>query len=119
MRAMALAPLHPAEPKLHHELRDALNASLANTNFFVWINVTPLGEGGSFGDAGRIVNGVEAWLDSLDPDLVSAAGEVPELEFIDPAAEVRVRAVPKKPEARAGRSAQVVGNPEPVLVGWS
>ena len=56
---------------------------------------------------------------TLDPDVVSSSREVPELAFVDQAAEIRVRAVPKKPEARGGRAAQIVGNPEPVLVGWS
>jgi hypothetical protein len=116
---MALAPLHPAEPDLHHELRDALNANLSNTDFFVWINVTPIGEQRAFNDPGRIVRGVEAWLATLNPDQVTGASDLPELEFVDPAAEVRVRALPKKPAARSGRSAEIVGNPEPVLVGWS
>jgi hypothetical protein len=116
---MALAPLHPAEPALHHELRDALNADLSNKDFFVWINVTPLGSGERFSDLGRIVRGVEAWLAALDPDAVSGAEQVPELEFIDPVAEVRVRAIPKKPTARREQSGSVVGNPEPILVGWS
>jgi hypothetical protein len=117
--AMALAPLHPDEPDLHHELRDALNADLSNPNFFVWINVTPSGSQEAFRDLRGIVRGIELWLESLNPDDVSVAESVPELEFVDPAAEVRVRAVPKKAEARAGRAAQIVGNPEPVLVGWS
>jgi hypothetical protein len=116
---MALAPLHPAEPALHHELRDVLNADLSNKDFFVWINVTPNGSGEEFNDLGKIVRGVEAWLDALNPDDVSTAEQVPELEFIDPAAEVRVRAIPKKPAARGARSGPIVGNPEPVLVGWS
>ncbi len=116
---MALAPLHPDEPVLHHELRDALNQSLANTSFFVWINVTPTGTQHEFSDLRRIVVGIEWWLETLDPDAIPATEDVPELELSDPAADVRVRALPKKREARVQRSAEIVGNPEPVLVGWT
>jgi hypothetical protein len=111
--------LHPDELTLHHELRDALNQRLANTSFFVWINVVPTGTQQQFADIQRIVSGVQWWLDTLDPDAIPATEDVPELDVSDPAAEVRVRALPKRPDARAQRSAQIVGNPEPVLVGWT
>jgi hypothetical protein len=41
-----------------------------------------------------------------------------ELLFEDPAADVRIRAIPKKPEARGTRATEIVGNPEPVLMGF-
>jgi hypothetical protein len=115
---MALHPLHPDEPALHRELRDALNRRLANTNFFVWIKVIPTGMQQEFADLDRVVRGIEWWLDSLDPDAIPTVEPVPELELADPAADILVRALPKKRAARKRRSAQIVGNPEPVLVGW-
>ena len=116
---MELQPLHPSEPPLHHELRDALNRSVANTSFFVWINVTPTGLDGQFADLEKVVRDIEWWLDRLDPDAIRSTEGVPELEISDPAADVRVRALPKKPSARSERAGQIVGNPEPVLVGWT
>lgn len=116
---MGLSPLHPDEPALHHELRDALNSGLVNQDFFVWISVTPSGSHESFSALDRIVRGVEQWLDALDPDDVATTEGAPELAFVDAAAEVRVRALPKKPSARVASAVAVVGNPEPVLVGWS
>lgn len=113
---MGLQPVHPDEPALHHELRDALNKSLTNTSFFVWINVTPAGGYTQFDDLGKIVRGIEWWLSTLDPEAIRS-DSVPELEISDLAADVRVRALPKKREARARRAPQIVGNPEPVLVG--
>lgn len=115
---MPLAPLHPDEPALHHELRDALNAGLHNTEFFVWINVTPSGQAQSFGRLDDLVVSAAKWLSSLDPDSVSAQEEAPELHYTAEAGRARLRALPKKPEAR-GRSGQIVGNPEPVLAGWT
>jgi hypothetical protein len=113
---MGRAPLHPDEPQLHHELRDALNERLVNTSFFVWIDVTPTGDSTRFEELDRIVSNVEWWLGTLDPDATVAAEQV---RLFDRAAEVKVRAVPKKPGARSHRAEQIVGNPEPVLVGWS
>jgi len=37
---------------------------------------------------------------------------------VDPAAEIKLRAIPKRPEARDRRADQIVGNPEPILAGW-
>lgn len=113
---MAFAPLYPDERELHHQLRDALNQSLSNKNFFVWINITPSGVRHGFENLGRIVSGIEWWLDTLDPDALSGDEEI---LLEDAAAEVRIRALPKKPEARSRRAAQIVGNPEPVVVGWT
>jgi hypothetical protein len=110
---------HPDEPDLHHELRDALNAGIQNTNFFVWISVYPTGWGKSFSYLPRIVEAVEEWLGALDPDQARPWDKVGgEIEIVDPAADVRLRAIPKKPEARGTRSGLVVGNPEPILTGW-
>jgi hypothetical protein len=115
---MRLHPLHPDEPGLHHALRDALNERISNTGFFVWINVSPSGLQREYADLDRLVAGVQLWLDTLDPDRMSASEGVPEMAMFDPAAEVRVRALPKKPSARTVCARAVVGNPEPVLVGW-
>ena len=114
---MALAPLHPAEPALHHALRDALNRSLTNTDFFVWITVTPKGDASEFRDLPSLVEETEGWLQGLDPDAIDAS-ELPEQYLSDAAADVRIRAVPKKPSARGQHAGQIVGNPEPVLAGW-
>jgi hypothetical protein len=119
MQDVDLAPLHPDEPALHRELRDALNREIATTSFFVWINVMPTGSAQTFNDLSRLVNGIQLWLDTLDPDAVSETQDVPELVVPDPAAEVRVRALPKKVSARGQRSEHIVGNPESVLVGWT
>ncbi len=116
---MELKPIHPSEPPLHHELRDALNRNLANTSFFVWINVTPTGTEQQFADLERIVSDIGWWLDKLDPDAIHGTEDVPELDISDAAADIRVRALPKKPAARLQRAEQIVGNPEPVLVGWA
>jgi hypothetical protein len=114
-----LAPLHPQEPALHHELRDALNKQLANTSFFVWIDVSPTGEQPCFEDLSRMVADIQRWLDSLDPDSVFSISDVPQLRIADPAAEIRVRALPKSIAARGRQPAEIVGNPEPVLVAWA
>jgi hypothetical protein len=116
---MELNPSHPAELSLHHELRDALNGTLDNPSFFVWIHVAPSGGEARFADTERMVAAIDWWLGTLDPDAIPVAEAVPQLDLSDPAAEVRVRALPKKPDARKQRSAVVVGNPEPVLVGWA
>ena len=114
---MALAPLHPAEPALHHALRDALNRGLTNTDFFVWITVIPKGDTWEFEDLPSLVEETEQWLQGLDPDAVDGS-ELPEQGLSDAAADVRIRAVPKKSSARGQRAGQIVGNPEPVLAGW-
>jgi hypothetical protein len=112
-----LEPLHPDEPGLHRALRDALNQGLSSTDFFVWITVTPTGNRKEFENLGSLVTAVESWLAGLNPDEVDAS-ELPEREFPDTAAEVRVRAIPKKPSARGQRAGEIVGNPEPILTGW-
>lgn len=114
---MPLRPSHPDEPALHHELRDALNQRLTNGDFFVWISVRPTGERVEFEDLDAIVSKAETWLSSLDPDRVDAS-DLPERTYSDKAAEVELRAIPKKPSARGQRAGQIVGNPEPVLAGW-
>jgi hypothetical protein len=113
---MALSAPHPDESASHHELRDALNRQLTNTNFFVWIDVRPTGKHKGFSELEQVVKIVEEWLDDLDPD-ASAPGEdrVQEREISDPAATVKLRAIPKKPAARGGRAEQIVVNPEPLL----
>jgi hypothetical protein len=111
-----LEPSHPDEAALHHALRDALNQELTNKNFFVWINVHPTGMSQEFEDLPSIVRETESWLSGLDPDSEEATG-LPELAFLDKAAEVKIRAVPKKATAR-DRAGPVVGNPEPALAGW-
>jgi hypothetical protein len=117
-----LEPLHPDEPELHRQLRDALNEGLTNTDFFVWITVRPTGYQKSFSYLPRIVEGTGRWLASLDPDAPheerKSNTELLELLFEDPAADVRIRAIPKKPEARGRRATEIVGNPEPVLMGF-
>lgn len=110
-------PLHPGESALHHALRDALNNRLTSTDFFVWINVTPQENATEFGDLEALVSKAETWLSTRNPDDIDAS-ELPELTLSDMAAEVRIRAVPKKPSARGYRAPQIVGNPEPVLAGW-
>jgi hypothetical protein len=114
---MPLEPLHPAEPTLHHALRDTLNQRLTNTEFFVLISVMPTGHRNSFEDLDQIVLGTEGWLSMLHPGDIDPDA-LPEKEFSDPAADVTVRAVPKKASARGRRSAEIVGNPEPALSGW-
>ena len=116
---MPLEPSHPDEPELHRQLRDALNAELTNKNFFVWITVRPTGWQKSFAYLPSIVDKVEAWLETLDPDEAlpwDAGGGA--IEFTDPAADVEIRAIPKKPEARGKPAREIVGNPEPVLSGY-
>jgi hypothetical protein len=112
-----LEPLHPDEPALHHALRDALNRQLTDTDFFVWINVTPTGERTEFDDLSSIVRRTEQWLSSLSPESVEPE-TLPEKEFSDRAAEIKIRAIPKKPAARGSHPPQIVGNPEPALAGW-
>jgi hypothetical protein len=112
-----MEPLHALEAALHHELRDVLNERLRNTNFLVWIDIRPTGDEKHLVDADQIVRETEDWLASLDPDAVSGT-DLPERVLRDLAAVVRLRAIPKKASARAYRSDQIVGNPEPILVGW-
>ena len=114
---MNMKPSHPDEPVLHRQLRDALNEHLTSTEFFVWITVHPTGEAKEFATLPGIAAETDKWLATLDPDDI-APGDLPEKQFEDPAADVTIRAVPKKREARAYRSVQIVGNPEPMLVGW-
>jgi hypothetical protein len=113
-----LEPRHPDEPPLHHELRDALNRHLTNHKFFVWIEVEPSGAAQSFQNLAAMVAATEHWLAGLDPDAVDAQA-LPEQRFLDRAGEVRITAIPKKPSARGQRAEQIVGNPEPILVGWT
>lgn len=114
---MPLEPLHPAEPVLHHTLRDSLNQSLTNTDFFVWISITPTGERNDFDDLNGIVSATEQWLSEQDPESVDP-DRLPEVEFSDRAADVSIRAIPKKPSARGNHPGEIVGNPEPALAGW-
>lgn len=114
---MPLEPLHPDEPTLHRALRDALNQRLTSTNFFVLISIEPTGERTSFEDLDAIVTDVEEWLSRLDPDEAPAEA-LPERTWSDKAADVRIRAIPKKRSARGYRAAEIVGNPEPALAGW-
>ena len=114
---MSLQPRHPLEPQLHHELRDALNGELGNTNFFVWIDVRPHADQPSFAKLPEIVRKTETWLASLHPDDINPE-RLPGISVDDPAADVKLRAIPKKPSARSYRSDQIVGNPEPALAGW-
>jgi hypothetical protein len=112
-----LEPSHPDEPALHYALRDALNGRLTNTDFFVWITVRPTGEQQEFRNLDWIVHDTETWLASLDPDAERDLAS--ERFFHDPAAEVQIRALPKKPEARGKGTQPIVGNPEPILTGWT
>jgi hypothetical protein len=114
---MSLDPRHPDEPALHHELRDELNEHLTNPNFFVWIEVKPTGHQTELGEVAQIVNDTERWLGSLDPDDVRP-DDLPEQVWSDPAAEVHITAIPKSPQSRGRRADQIVGNPEPILVGY-
>jgi len=116
---MPLEPTHPLEPALHRELRDGLNRELRNRNFFVWIDVRPTGTRSSFVDLARIVREAEAWLTDLDPDAQVGNERFRERVWSDPAADVRLKAIPKKPSARHERSREIVGNPEPALAGWA
>ena len=116
---MALSARHPDEPALHHELRDAFNRELTSTNFFVWIDVRPTGTANEFAHLDQVVAATEEWLGDLDPDAAPPGeGRVNERWIIDPAAEVKMRAIPKKPDARNRRSDPIVANPEPILVGY-
>jgi hypothetical protein len=117
VRAVPLEPSHPDEPALHRALRDALNRELTTPNFFVWIKVKPTGKSREFADLPTIVRETESWLLALDPDSVDGS-ELPDRTFSDRAANVEIRAIPKKREARGYRSAAIVGNPEPALAGW-
>jgi hypothetical protein len=114
---MPLEPSHPDEPELHHQLRDALNEGLKSTDFFVWIRVRPTGYQKSFAYLPRIVARTDQWLASLDPDAPSVSWQSVAESFKDPAADVEIQAIPKKPEARGRRATQIVGNPEPALSG--
>ena len=114
---MPMKPRHRDEPALHHELRDALNHGLTNTNFFVWIDVEPSGTARRFENLRAMVAATEVWLANLDPDAIDPAA-LPEQLFRDPAGEVRITAILKKPSARGRQPREIVGNPEPVVVGW-
>jgi hypothetical protein len=113
-----LEPLHPDQPELHRQLRDALNEGLTNADFFVWITVLPTGYQKRFSYLPRIVERTDRWLVSLDPDAPQEDRKSNTEFFEDPAADVRIRAIPKKPEARGRRAVEIVGNPEPVLAGY-
>ena len=115
---MGLEPLHPDEVVLHRQLRDALNEQLTTPAFLVWITVEPTGEGAELATVEQIVRTTDEWLTSLNPETIATPDAVPEKRFLDPAAEVRIRAVPKNPEARGHRSHPIVGNPEPALAGF-
>jgi hypothetical protein len=106
------------EPELHEQLRQALNRGLSSKDFFVWINVTPTGSQSDFSDLGSIVQETERWLARLDPDAVDVNWARKRRTFSDPAAEVEINAIPKKPSARSSRAAEIVGNPAPALSGW-
>jgi len=108
---------HPDEITLHHELRDSLNSSLTNRNFFVWINVRPTGDAKQFSNLNGMASKIESWLSDLDPDAVEE-GDLPKLPLHDDAASVEITALPRKAEVRDHRAAEIVGNPWPVLVGW-
>jgi hypothetical protein len=108
---------HKDEIALHHELRDALNGGLTNTNFFVWINVKPTGDAKRFVRLDQMVGRTEAWLSTLDPDAVRE-GDLPKLQLQEEAASVEITALPRKPEVRDHRATEIVGNPGPVLTGW-
>jgi hypothetical protein len=115
---MPLEPRHPDELALHHELRDAFNQRLRNTNFFIWIDVRPTGRYQRFQHLDQVIRATETWLADLDPDAPRSADHLPERWLVDPAAEMKLRAIPRKREVRGYRAAEIVGNPEPVLVGW-
>lgn len=114
---MPMEPRHPDEPALHRDLRDALNRDLNNTDFFVWIDVVPSGAAQTFANLDAMVAATEGWLAHLNPDAIDP-NALPEQLFRDPAGEVRITAVPKKPSARGRRADQIVGNPEPAVSGW-
>lgn len=114
---MPLEPSHPDEAVLHHALRDALDRTLTSKDFFVLITVEPSGERQKFEDLEGLALEVERWLRGQDPEHVDVDA-LPERLFTDKAAEVTVRAIPKKPSARGHRAANIVGNPEPALAGW-
>ena len=115
---MALSARHPDEPALHHELRDAFNRKLTSTKFFVWIDVRPTGGLKRFAHLDEIVRATEQWLTDLDPDAPAAPDRIAERWIVDPAAEIKLRAIPKRPEARDRRADEIVGNREPILAGW-
>jgi hypothetical protein len=115
---MPLEFRHPDEQALHHQLRDALNRNLTSKDFFVWISVVPSGEASEIETLDAIVAATDQWLAHLSPDAVQPQA-MPEQRFIDRAGEVQIHAVPKKPEARGQRAKEIVGNPEPILVGYA
>jgi hypothetical protein len=115
---MPLDARHPDELALHHQLRDALNRDLTNTNFFVWIDVRPTGKHKRFTELKQVVAAVDEWLSDLDPDAHYSADRVPERWISEPAAEIKLAAIPRRREVRDRRAKQIVGNPEPMLVGW-
>lgn len=102
---------------LHHQLRDAFNASLRNKNFFVWIHVMPTGDAAQFSDLGKMIERTEAWLSDLDPEAVRE-GDLPKLKLREKAASVEITALPRTREVRGYRATEIVGNPEPVLTRW-
>jgi hypothetical protein len=116
---MPLEPRHPYELDLHHELRDALNEQVLSASFFVWIDVRPTGDGRRFAHLDEIVRAVADWLGDLDPDAHRVSQRLAERWIEDPAAEIKLRAIPKNPDARGNPGVPIVGNPEPILVGWT
>lgn len=115
-----MEPRHPLEPKLHEDLRAALNAGLRNQDFFVWIDVRPSGVSNDFARLDHMVEETDRWLATLDPDVVRPSEDRrAAVRFDDPAAEVKIEALPKKREARGQRAKEIVGNPAPILVGWN
>src|SRR4051812_22163384 len=115
---MPMQPRHEYERALHYELRDALNKHLTSTGFFVWLDVRPTATARTFQSLDLIVARTENWLNELDPDGVSEK-KLPTLLLRDPAADVEITAIPRKPEVRDHRAAEIVGNPGPALVGWN
>jgi hypothetical protein len=90
---------------------------LTSKGFFVWINVEPTGEAKCFVNLQHIVEETESWLSRLNPDAVNAR-DLPKLSLHDRAAEIKITALPRKPEVRGYRATEIVGNPGPILVGW-
>jgi hypothetical protein len=80
--------------------------------------VAPSGKSKSFHDLPWIVSETEAWLSALDPDDIDPT-DLPARHFADEAGEVEITAIPKKPSARTLRAQEIVGNPFPILSGWT
>jgi hypothetical protein len=103
----------------HKRIAKALDQGVTNPNFFLWLNVEV--EPGILVDEQlitQIVNAVQQWLDSLDPDLkIDPDGSHPTRALQAGPVAVRITALPRKPEAR-GASGVVVGNPSPPSAYW-